>query len=104
MDSSWFTNMFEITGADLPAGNLSFEDTGVCLFAVSQIYMRLMKPIAICQDRLGTRRHLPRQARDKTVSNKGNSLQRGLFFRAHIGEFAGYPRGAKNATFCAIYI
>ena len=28
MDSSWFTNMFEVTGVDLKAGNLSFEDTG----------------------------------------------------------------------------
>jgi hypothetical protein len=28
MDSSWFTNMFEVTSADLPAGNLSFEDSG----------------------------------------------------------------------------
>lgn len=28
MDSSWFTNMFEITGANVIAGNLSFEDTG----------------------------------------------------------------------------
>ena len=26
MDSSWFTNMFEVTGVDLKAGNLSFED------------------------------------------------------------------------------
>ena len=26
MDSSWFTNMFEVTSVDLAADNLSFED------------------------------------------------------------------------------
>jgi hypothetical protein len=26
MDSSWFTNMFEITEVDLAGGNMSFED------------------------------------------------------------------------------
>ena len=28
MDSSWFTNMFEVTSANVKAGNLSFEDSG----------------------------------------------------------------------------
>ena len=32
MDSSWFTNMFEVTGSELKAGNLSFEDPDMAGF------------------------------------------------------------------------
>ena len=32
MDSSWFTNMFEVTGSDPKAGKLSFEDPDMAGF------------------------------------------------------------------------
>ena len=37
MDSSWFTNMFEVTGVDLKAGNLSFLIRLVSVFGSNSL-------------------------------------------------------------------